>query len=245
MKKILLFFVLMCVLSLQVNAKQLIYDDFVNLTLKGYAEKTTQKKETDIEDEFLDSSFYKSYANSKKDKYKPQSLIEDSFVAAALPYLNLEKPAPKFHANFENYKKYPIKIHTPEYITTKNKKLQGQKLRFYTMEETYLPDGQILPVNTEINAKVEMVSQNNVWGVPADMIVNNFTLELASKRSKKVVHNLEGRIEKTGANRSYWVYPIVEASCWTVFCAGAVVIPIRGGHAKIKPGEVHTVYYQP
>ena len=54
---------------------------------------------------------------------------------------------------------------------------------------------------------------------------------------------LAGEISKTGANRSLWLYPTIYMTT-LFFGVGLLLIPIRGGHAKIKPQQTFTVYYQ-
>ena len=69
--------------------------------------------------------------------------------------------------------------------------------------------------------------------MPSNLVVGNFTLD---------DNKLSGEISKTGANRSLWLYPAIYATSW-LFGIGLLFIFIRGGHAKIKPNETHTLYY--
>ena len=69
-------------------------------------------------------------------------------------------------------------------------------------------------------------------GVPADLVIGSFTLNGVP---------LGGEINKTGANRSLWVYPCMYGTLW-FFGIGVLFIPIRGGHAKIKTTETYTLY---
>ena len=83
-----------------------------------------------------------------------------------------------------------------------------------------------------IKARVETLSQNAAYGVPADLVVGNFTMP----------NNfiLEGQISRQGANRALWVYP-TGYLLTSLFLIGLPIFAIRGGHAKIKPHKVYEI----
>ena len=73
---------------------------------------------------------------------------------------------------------------------------------------------------------------NEAMGTPASLIVENFILANNVK--------LDGIISQTGANRTIWLYPTVLTM--NVFCGlGIFFMPIRGGHAKLKPSRVYEI----
>ena len=69
-------------------------------------------------------------------------------------------------------------------------------------------------------------------GTPASLIVGNFALTDNVK--------LDGQISQTGANRTIWLYPTVLTM--NIFCGlGILFMPIRGGHAKLRPSKVYEI----
>lgn len=141
--------------------------------------------------------------------------------------------------NFDLEKRTPVKIKISENITTKKNIKEGQELDFIVSEDVYENGKIFIPVNSIVKGKIETISMNQALGVPADIDIGNF---IAKINGKDIV--LDGKIHKVGANRAFWVYPI---GCLAIlFCfVGLVILPIRGGHAKIKTHQVYEVYYVP
>lgn len=125
----------------------------------------------------------------------------------------------------------PIKISSP--VTTKSMPEEGDFLDFVTTKDVKIGQ-KIYPKGTIVNGRIEMVSMNFSLGVPADILISNFSLDKIP---------LKGEIKKIGANRSIWVKPCAYIGC-LCFGAGLLLYPIRGGHAKIKEKEIFTVYYR-
>ncbi len=60
-----------------------------------------------------------------------------------------------------------------------------------------------------------------------------FLFQKKTERNRKISH-----ISKRGTDRVLWVYPSFYIfNCF--FGAGLLLIPIRGGHVKLKPGKVY------
>lgn len=160
-------------------------------------------------------------------------LIEDEFVDETLDK-NLKIKKSKYIPiadNLSENKYQEIKIRIKNEYSTKDNLDEGDYIDFVTVEDVKLKD-KIYPKDSIVKARIETISQNKAWGVPSDLIVGNFTLDN---------NKLTGEISKTGANRSLWLYPAVEIGC--IFLgAGLLLIPIRGGHAKIKPTETYSLY---
>ena len=89
---------------------------------------------------------------------------------------------------------------------------------------------KIYKANSIVKARVENVSPNGAYGIPADVVIGNFILEDKTK--------LDGEISLQGANRSLWVYPIGH---FLTLClgVGVLIYPIRGGHAKFKINKIY------
>ncbi len=233
MKKLLLLLICLQIFSLQTLAKEnLISDEFVENTLVKKKLRAVKRAPVVIEDELLDDKFYKSV---KPIKVKNITIIDD-YVLETLSNKKLEKPLVSLNQDFLNIISHPIEIKSSQIINTKNDPIEGSIVKFHTTKKITLPNGIELPSGTEILGRVETVSQNNTTGTPADIIIGNF------KAGKT---RLSGRIEKTGANRVLWVFPIYAiASNATIFAAPLMLAYfIRGGHAKITPEQTYVIYY--
>lgn len=87
---------------------------------------------------------------------------------------------------------------------------------------------KVLPAGSRVFGTVETISQNELLGVPSNLIIGNFKIEYMP------TIRLEGQIVKQGANRVYWVRPLAP-----------LLFAVRGGHAKIKTEDIYTIYYTP
>ena len=132
----------------------------------------------------------------------------------------------------DNENLIPIKVRIKNYLSTKQKIDEGDFIEFETITELKVKN-KSYPVGTTIKARIETISYNKIWGVPSDLTVGNFSIDNTP---------LKGEINKTGANRSLWLYPTIYLTGF-FFGIGFLLIPIRGGHAKIRPQQVFTVYY--
>lgn len=170
--------------------------------------------------EYVQDELIKYLNPDLKIKIQEPKIVEDSLIKYLDPNLKIEKITPK-----NNETSYKIKI--KEALTTKNKKLkEGDYIDFILIEDT-----SIDKKGTIIKARIENISQNNSYGVPASISISNF----------KINNNLiEGAIEKTGANRAIWLYPTTYFLS-LFFGIGVLLIPIRGGHAKLKPNEIYII----
>lgn len=156
------------------------------------------------------------------------ALVRDEFVDATLndkDFTNVSHVAKVVSSN------EPVEVRILQPFTTKNKPIEGDFLQFVTTKDiTY--KNKIYPAGTPVKARIETVSQNDVWGVPADLVLGNFVMN--------DIH-LVGEVSKTGAKRVLWVRPLAILS--GVFTgAGFFFIFMRGGHAKINPEDTYTVY---
>lgn len=194
-----------------------------------------------ITDEFAENSLSKDL---KIREYKPP-VIKDDFAQAnknksenrqkvviteVLPEIKYKKVIRKF--NILEDGGIPVTIKLKNKLTTKTKPQEGSEIEFVTLEEIK-HQGHIYPAGTVVKARIETVSMNSSWGVPADIVIGNFTINNTP---------LYGEISKIGADRSHWLRPLAFAGCM-FFGAGYFLFFIRGGHAKIKPDETFTVYF--
>lgn len=203
----------------------LIEDDFVNQTLdknlfiknkeyrliEEYIPRTNKKIE--VKNIILQNEDIPTHFKKEKVKAVQKSLLSD----------------------FEDNKiPIKVKIKTP-YSTkfSKNGKLdEGDYLEFETVEDVEFKNKNY-PKGTTLEARIETISQNQIYGVPSDIVIGNFELDNQL---------LEGEIKKQGANRALWVYPLSFGTSW-FFGLGIALMFVRGGHAKIKPNEIYTLYF--
>lgn len=134
----------------------------------------------------------------------------------------------KIDYNFEQGK---IKVSPLKRYTTRTGLYEGESIDFALAQDIKIKD-KLYKKGEIIKARVETVSKNMAYGVPADLVVSNFVLP------DKTL--LSGQIERQGANRALWVYP-TGYILMPFFLLGAFIFPIRGGHAKLYPSKTYEV----
>lgn len=209
-------FILCSMFSSQVFA--FIEDDFVNSTLDKNL-KIKPRVYYFIEDDFVEISQNKSF---KKNKVIIQEELPTHSSSFNRKIFQIRE--------FDN--SIPIFIKIKKNLTTKQKPEEGEIIEFEAVKEFKIKN-KVYPEGTVIKARVENVSPNYTIGTPADIVIGNFQLE---------GEVLRGEISKTGANRALWVKPISYVGTF-FFGAGAFLLFIRGGHAKINQSEIFTIYY--
>ena len=197
-----------------------IVDEFVPQVL-GNKESVHTKKFVPIEDTFAEMNTNKNAALFS------QSKIVEKLPAVDKKTIGISKPVV-----FTGENATPIKIRIKRNFSTKQEIDEGDYIEFETISEVKIKD-KVYPPKTTVKARVETISPNKPWGVPADLTVGNFSIEN---------HSLKGEINKTGANRSLWLYPTAYATT-VFFGVGFLLIPIHGGHAKINNQQVFTIHY--
>lgn len=243
MNKIFIYFLCLNFLFLPVFAY--IEDDFVKNTLDSSL-IIGKKKQVYYKDDFALDTLDRT--KTIKDRKKP--VYEDNLVSKlgnlALPIVkSIPKEEEYIKCNVDyDALKIPVKEHNilsenesdivlriKEKVSTKQRLEEGEKLDFVLTNDVKIKN-KLYKKGTTVTARVETVSMNKSYGVPADLIVGNFKINEV---------NIPGEIKKTGANRSLWVYPCGYVGI-IFFGAGLLLFPIRGGHAKINPRESFTLY---
>jgi len=157
--------------------------------------------------------------------------IRDDFAEKSLDK-NLKIKPPKKVIVINESTMTPVKVRIKKEFTSQGNVYQeGDTIEFELTEDVKIKNKQY-PKGTTVKSRLETVSQNGAWGVPSDVVIGNFSIDGIP---------LGGEINKTGANRAFWVYP-----CAYVFNIlpglGYAFAPIRGGHAKVKPAQTYTLY---
>lgn len=212
---------LICFLFFSTPAFCLISDDFAEKTLN----KNVEIKKARIYlfvDDFAEKNQNKNYS------IKPSVSFDE--VTPKAPVKPYAKKIPVIdERDFKT-----IKVRIKDYFTTRKRANEGDFIDFVTIEDTEIGNKNY-PKGTIVKARIETISPNFSGGVPADLTVGSFILDDI---------NLQGEIEKTGANRTLWVCPASIAGDFIFLGLGELSLLIRGGHAKIKPKETFTLYYK-
>lgn len=196
-------------------ANAMLTDDFVDETLSKDLQIRKYSAKI-IVDEFAETN-----------KNEPLRHNERVVVTEILPTSNKT-----YKINPYKMSRNEVAIRIIEPISTKLKPEEGSEILFETVEQIKIGN-KIYPNGTSIKARIETVSQNAMWGSPAEIVIGNFYLDNIP---------LYGEIDKVGRNKVLWVRPlaILTGLC---FGTGFFFMFIRGGHAKIKPNETFTLSY--
>lgn len=259
MKKLFVFLICIQLINLPAFAGELIEDALVNNTLKGkplkavasstelindtFAEKSlknlpckSEQSSKNVEDELVNKTLLSAKYPIKKQE---DTYINDTLADKTLKNVSAKPKKAKLNFDFELVKQIPVKIAITNSITSKKDLTEGQELNFKVLDDVKLNNNLTLKKDSLVTGKLETISLNQAFGVPADILVDDF--KLVSNQSEI---SLDGSIHKIGANRSLWVYPAGYIGCF-FFGAGLLLFPIRGGHAKIRTKDVYQVYYVP
>lgn len=225
-------------LTIETTKPALIQDDLVNTTLKNSSFKTEISKNVPITDNLVDKKLVeKDFKNAPNGKTE----IKDVFAEKSLIQRPKEMKITNQEYDIDPTRRIPVKLKVEQEFTTKSNLEEGQIIEFKTADGVKVGNKVFIPKDTKITGRVETVSMNEMFGVPADLIIEKFVVKSANNEE----FPLEGAsLKRTGANRSIWVYPLFYCGCM-FFGAGVAFIPIRGGHAKLKTKDTYQVYYCP
>ena len=212
------FFVLFLVSSLLIlPSAGMIEDEFVESTLSKDL-KIRKYQPPKIEDDFVEN---RNYTSVKKQNVR---------IIEILPNADSKIVQRPYRMISEN--DIPVRICIREKFSTKQKREEGQIIEFETLDEVKFKN-KLYPAGTVVKARIENISMNSMWGAPADFVIGNFSID---------ERPLYGEVTKTGANRAIWLHPLAVIAT-PLFGTGIWLMFIRGGHAKIKPKEVFTLYF--
>ena len=140
--------------------------------------------------------------------------------------------------NFESTKRIPINLSITKEISTKENLKYGQELEFVVQNDVIYNGKTILNSSDKVNAKIGSIVTSVMNGFPAEITIDDF--DFSTIKDSQLLSSYT----KYGMNRSVWVYPLKWALTPIPF-VGSLTNLIKGGHARIKPTEVITVYYYP
>ena len=226
MKKCLALFLTMIFFASNVSFA-IVTDNFVEETLSKNL-KTVEYKKQIIKDELITEKFINEHKN---ETYKLSVYIVDDLANKNLSQYKNVKLVSYVPVNFQNLQKVSLKIKPKKYITTRNRALKEGTSLTFVLAEDFSYNNTLYKKGTELNARVENISQNQAFGTPANLEVGNF----------KIGNDfLDGTLQRKGANRAVWVVPVGYVGC-CFLGAGLLILPIRGGHAKLNKGKTYTL----
>lgn len=205
----------------------LIYDDLAD----KYLDKNLRVNDVKIGvlDDFLVSNLVQNSGKNLNSKTKKDSKpeIEDHLIK----YLTKDKVKDNhtlgYFSDDEDIKITPLK-----YQTTKNGLYEGKYIDFALLNDVTI-NKKLYKKGTKITGRVENILLNGAYGTPSELVVGNFILTDSNIK-------IEGSINKRGADRSLWIYPT--STILSPFMGmGLLLLPIRGGHAKLKLGQVYNI----
>ena len=230
MNKFILLFIFLFLSINQVCFANFITDDFAENFL-SQAKKENENKVfvKPISDSLIDEKFQLKYS---KDIYQIKNVITDDFSEKYLSeYKNVVYLPKKY--DFLSLNKIIVKIKPKKYYSTRMKIDEGKRLEFVVIDDVYVNNKLLIPKNSIITGRIEMISLNKPKGVPSDLIIGNFLFKDIS---------LDGNIQKTGAKRYYWVMPAAFALNSVFFVLGYPLWAVRGGHAKLTTHQKFEIY---
>lgn len=169
---------------------------------------------------------------AESNRNKNVALIKQTPVAESIPKADPQRQFAKKIVVIDNNSAIAVPVKICKTYSTRQKIDEGDYIDFVTTKEVKIK-GKTYSAGAPVKARVETISQNGAMGVPADLIISNFSIDSIP---------LSGEVNKTGANRTLWVRPCVYLLTILFFGSGVLLIPIRGGHAKIRPTETITLY---
>lgn len=140
--------------------------------------------------------------------------------------------------DYSSTKCIPIILRVVKEISTKKPIYEGQKIQLVAVNAVYNDNNLILNKGDIIQGQIETIITSGMNGFPAEIILDNF--EIPNIRQSQLV----GTYTKAGVNRCLWVYPLKWAMT-PLYPSGSLTNFIKGGHARIKPSDIITIYYYP
>ena len=164
--------------------------------------------------------------------------VEDDFVNKTLAQKAIERPQYLENYNFEDTTTIPIKLSIASEVDSEKDLYEGQILEFITVERVKYNGKTLIRKGAKVTARVETIIANGMNGIPASVIIGNFNIPgIESSR-------LTAEYEKYGFDLSLLVFPLKWALT-PLPPTGSLTNFIKGGHVKLKPDNIITIYYHP
>mgnify|MGYP003296788453 CR=1 FL=1 len=163
-------------------------------------------------------------------------IIQDDFVNETLK--NVAEPITHTKYNYEDLKKIPIKLSVIEKVNSEKDLYEGQIIKYKSIKDVYYNNKIIVKKDQEIPVRIRSILSPGMNGIPASIILADFKIQGISP------HQLTYTYEIFGQDRSLFVFPLKWALT-PLPPTGSLTNFIMGGHAKLKPKKIITIYYHP
>ena len=144
----------------------------------------------------------------------------------------------KFDYNFSDVEFLPIKMTILKKISSNDEIYEGQEIQLKVRNNVYCHNCLLVKKGTIATARIETIITKGMNGFPAEIILNNFSIEGIEKS------RLMGEYIKVGRNWALMVYPIKWALTPIPF-VGSLTNLIKGGEAHIETDDLIVVKYYP
>lgn len=156
---------------------------------------------------------------------------QKTLVGSPLPETNLEY-------DYSGTAKLPIKMKLVKDYGSEKDVYEGQELKLKIIKDVIYNKQVVIKKDTEALAKVNITVSTGMNGIPASVILNDF--KIPGIDSKQLIDEYE----LFGQDRSLLVFPLKWALT-PLYPSGSLTNFIMGGHARLKPSKVITIYYYP
>lgn len=163
-------------------------------------------------------------------------ILQDEFAMNSLK--NAKPPYTHTKYNYEDTEKIPIKLVISKRIKSEQELYEGQIVEFKIIRHVIHNNKIVVKRGTTATARVKMIITSGMNGIPASIIFDDF--KIANIEPNK----LSDTYEVFGQDRSLIVFPLK----WALTIlppTGSLTNFIKGGHAKLKPNKIITLYYHP
>lgn len=165
-------------------------------------------------------------------------IVKDELVEKTLAGKKFENPYKPYKYNYEDTRAIPVRLSIISDINSEKDIQEGQDIVFIVRNDVYFKGKKIIKKGDWVYATVETILKSGMNGIPASIIFSDFRFE--GLESAKFTDTFE----KFGQDRSLWVFPLKWALT-PLPPTGSLTNFIKGGHAKLKTGEVFEIYYHP
>ena len=164
------------------------------------------------------------------------NVVIDDFAKETL--INSPKPKVNLEYNYTDTERIPIKMKLVRDYGNENDVYEGQEVELKLIKDVIYKGRVIVEKGSKATAKINIIISTGMNGIPASIILENFNISTISQTK------LVDRYELFGQDRSLLVFPLK----WALTIlppTGSFTNFIMGGHSRLKPSKIITIYYYP
>lgn len=140
--------------------------------------------------------------------------------------------------NYYDTYSIPINLAITKEISTEYPLKEGTEVEFRIIRDVKYDNEIMLKEGDIIKGRVETIITSGMNGFPAEIIIDDFQIPNVKNSQLISVYT------KKGQNRCFWVYPL-KWSLTLIPFVGSLTNLIMGGHARLTPNDIITIYYYP